>query len=233
MSNIGYRKKGDSGPLYHPDRDYAYITPELMCGAIDRFIAAAAQFPEEQAWRAEHNITDEELAAAAIALAQAQKDFVNADDPVKSFDEALNRYNFKSVRLPVRQFLFSVFGFIFCAAWFKAVRDVSIVGEESPAQDGIASFAATARVFAAQCGITDIPNIDAEVLWVQRDVLLHRVAELEAANERMVQHISILTATQNKPKTLLQRLHDLLHKRTINAKVQDVQGPGTICSESR
>ena len=39
MSNIGYRPKGDSGPLYNPERDYAYITPTLMRQAIEKLDA--------------------------------------------------------------------------------------------------------------------------------------------------------------------------------------------------
>lgn len=233
MSNIGYRKKGEAGPLYHPDRDYAYITPELMCGAIDRFMAAIDQFPEEKKWCLEHAITSGELAAAALALAQAQKDFINSVDPVASFDAALQRYDFKSIRFPVRQFLFATFGFVFCAAWFKAVRDVSIVGEESPAQEHIAAFAALARKFANQCGVQHVPNIDAEVLWVQRDVLLQRVADLQTENQRLVQIVADLTPAQNKPTTWLHWLRHAFTKRTSNAKVQDVQRSRAVCNKAQ
>lgn len=231
MSSVGYRKKGEAGPMYHPDRDYAYITPELMCGAIDRFVTAMDNFPEEQAWCTEHGITPEQLSAAAVAFAQAQKDFVNAANPVASFDAALMRHGFKAFRLPVRQFLFATFGFIFCAAWFKAVRDVSIVGEESPAQEGIASFAAAAREFANQCGVSNLPNIDPEVLWMQRDVLIRQVSDLQEEVGRLQEHIVALTQTQKRPTTWRQRLIALFHRKDVNAQVQDVQGPGTVCRE--
>jgi len=233
MSEIGYRKKGDGGPLYHPDRDYAYITPELMCGAIDRFMTAIDQFPEEKNWCTEHSITQEQLAAAAVALARAQKDFVNSVEPVASFDEALLRYGFKALRLPVRQFLFATFGFIFCAAWFKAVRNVSIVGEESPAQDAIASFAASVRLFANQCDMQTPVNTDAEVLWVQRDVLLQRISDLQNANAELLKKIEDLTPTQPQHTTWLHRLMNVFTKRVTNAKVQDVQRSRTVWSKNR
>lgn len=212
MSSVGYRKKGEPGPLYHPDRDYAYITPELMCGAIDRFVAAMDNFPEEKGWCDEHGITPEQLSAAAVAFAQAQKDFVNAANPVASFDAALIRHGFKAFRLPVRQFLFATFGFIFCAAWFKAVRDVSIIGEESPVQDGIASFATSAREFANQCGVRNLPDIDPEVLWMQRDVLIRQISDLQAEVGRLQEHIAALTQTPKRSTTWLQRLMTLFHR---------------------
>lgn len=233
MSNIGYRKKGDNGPLYHPDRDYAYITPELMCGAIDRFVAVFEQFPEEYGWCAEQKITKEELARAALVFARAQKDFINAVDPVNSFDEALARYGFKAIRFPVRQFLFATFGFVFCAAWFKAVRDVSIIGEESPAQDGMASFVAAARKFAQQHNVPDIPNIDAEILWMQRDVLLQQVADLQAENNHLREYAATLTAPPPPSTTWLQRITALFFRKGVHAKVQDVQRPGTVCHQDQ
>lgn len=233
MSQIGYRKKGDAGPLYHPDRDYAYITPELMCGAVDRFAEALDNFPEEKAWCDEHGITKEQLAEAVMVFAQAQKDFINAAEPVPSFDAALTRYGFKLLRLPVRQFLFSTFGFIFCAAWFKAVRDVSIIGQESPAQDAMASFSAAAREFANQCGVRTPPDIDADVLWMQRDVLLRQVADLHAENALLRDHVNALTQRLSQPTTLLQKIWSLfLRKKDVHGQVQDVQGPGPVCHKS-
>lgn len=233
MSNIGYRKKGEAGPLYHPDRDYAYITPELMCGAVDRFAAALENFPEEQGWCAEHNISVKDLAQVTAAFAQVQKDFVNAAEPVASFDAALMRHGFKAFRLPVRQFFFSTLGFIFCAAWFKAVRDVSIVGEESPAQEAMASFSASARAFANQCGVRDLPNIDADVLWMQRDVLVKQVNDLQAENTQLHEALAALTAAQKKPTTWRHWLSSLFQRKDKHAKVQDVQRSGTVCRKGR
>lgn len=143
---IGYRPRGESGPVYHPDRDYAYITPSLMRAAIER-LESDQLSQEAKAWKQEHNITNEELAQLADALARAQRDFVNGADPVATFEQALNRRDWFDLRYPVRQFLFAVIGEVFCAAWFTAVREVTRVNEESPAAPQMADFIGAVRKF--------------------------------------------------------------------------------------
>jgi hypothetical protein len=175
MSSIGYRQKGENGPLYNPERDYAYITPTLMVKAIEN-LDEAARTEEAANWYVQHDISQEEIAAIAAALAQAQRDFVNATDPVASFEQALRRRNFNEFRYPVRQVLFAAIGEVFCAAWFKAVREVSNIGEASPAQSNMAQFASAVAVFAARAGAPTY-NADqlAEQLRFQNDVLQTRL----------------------------------------------------------
>lgn len=111
MADIGYRLKGDSGPMYNPERDYAYITPTLMRQAIEKL--DANDDVDQARWRAEQRITEEEVVAVAEALAAAQRDFVNAADPVTGFEAALNRHNFFNFRYCVRQYLWSAIGEVF------------------------------------------------------------------------------------------------------------------------
>jgi hypothetical protein len=179
MGDIGYRKKGDSGPLYNPERDYAYITPTLMRTAIENLDAPSTDFPADAAWRDEQNITAEELGLAVEALAKAQRDFVNAADPVSSLTQALLRHGFYDARPAVRTTLFAAIGEVICAAWFKAVREVSLVGEESPAADEMARFAAAAREFARrQHAPAYNPEYVAEALRLKNDVLQTRLNAL-------------------------------------------------------
>ena len=177
---IGYRPRGESGALYHPDRDYAYITPTLMRAAIDRL--TSDQLSEEaKAWKQEHNITNEELGAVADALARAQRDFVNGADPVTSLDQARARRDWFDIRYPVRQFLFAVIGEVFCAAWFTAVREVTRVNEESPAAQQMADFTASARRFAS-CGASEaLAFTRAADLQLRNDVLQSRLETVYAA----------------------------------------------------
>ena len=107
--NIGFRPKGESGPLYHPDRDYAYITPTLMRIAVERLDGKDLS-DEAKAWKEEHKITEEEIAAVVEAIARAQRDFVNGGDPVDTLEQSLSRRDFYAVRYPVRQFLFANIG---------------------------------------------------------------------------------------------------------------------------
>jgi hypothetical protein len=177
MADIGYRHKGDTGPMYNPERDYAYITPTLMRIAIERL--EVNETIDSKAWREKEQITNEEVCTAVSAFANAQRDFVNAADPVSSFEQALLRHNFYDCRFVVRQFIFATFGEVFCAAWFVAVREVSLVGEESPAHADMARFCAAVREFVSQNhGATYNANFMAEHLRMYQDVLQARIQKL-------------------------------------------------------
>ena len=197
---IGYRPKGESGPAYHPDRDYAYTTPTLMKLAIERMDSAS--LPEEVAdWKKANAITEAETIAVVDALARAQRDFVNAADPVSSFEHALARRDFYDVRYPVRQFLFASIGEVFCAAWFKAVREVTRVAEPSPAAPAMADFMAAVKVFVTRSG-QPVPPTDATVAQLQlmNDVLQ---ARLQITYEQLQKATALLaeqTAKQETPK---------------------------------
>ena len=171
MADIGYRRKGDGTPLYNPERDYAYITPTLMRLAIEKL---EAHEPNERAeWRLAHNVRQPEIIAITEALAKAQNDFVNAADPVKSFEAALERHGFFDFNYEIRQYLFSTIGEVFCAAWFKAIREVSVVNEESPAAVDMARFTAEVRKFAASA---DLPVSD-----------INYIADYRASQVRVLQ----------------------------------------------
>lgn len=188
MSDIGYRPKGHDGPLYNPERDYAYITPTLMRQAIENLDDTDNLVISQ--WRCQHNITADEVVNLVDAFAKAQRDFVNAADPVNSFEQALARHGFYDFRPVVRSLFFFSVGEVFCAAWFKAVREVSIIGEESPAQNEMARFTAAVREFASRKG-RSLYNHDflAEVMQMQNDVLQTRInllgQELQTANEAL------------------------------------------------
>lgn len=220
MGSIGYRQKGGEGPLYSPERDYAYITPTLMVRAIEN-LDPAARTEEMARWYEEHNISQDEIVKIAEALAVAQRDFVNAADPVKTFEQALHRRDFYSFRYPLRLLLFASIGEVFCAAWFKAVREVSVIGEESPAQNNMARFAATVAEFAARNG-TPVYNANfmAEHWKMLNDVLQTRLnllyKELQDTQTKLAECAASLAAakTPQASRTLFQRLTDWLSKPT-------------------
>lgn len=157
---IGYKPKDASGPAYNPERDFAYITPTLLKQAIENM--SAPPNPEFEAWKIANNIGEAEIVAAATALADAQHDFVDATDPVDSIYTALHRRKYFTLPLPVRLLLSAMVGDVMLGAWFKAVREVSHVGEESPAQSEMCRFSAAVREFAAAKGAPVI-NADAAV----------------------------------------------------------------------
>ncbi|NDD53135.1 hypothetical protein EBZ39_04510 [bacterium] len=230
MASIGYKKKGDNGPLYNPERDYAYITPTLMRIAIENLDAAIQTGNTD-------NISSDEIVRVATCLADAQRDFVNAVDPVESFEKALRRHGFYDFRSCVQRLLFASIGEIFCAAWFSAVREVSLVGEESPAGEDMARFTAVVREFASK-NKQSWYNADhmAEHLRMLNDVLQARVNELghqlvttqnrvreleRAAQEREL-------CQQKKPQTFVEYIRAEYEKMKGQKKC-----PSTGCTRTR
>lgn len=183
---IGYRPKGEAGPAYHPDRDYAYITPTLMKAAVER-LEDSALSDEAREWKKANNITAEDINAVVEALARAQRDFITAADPVRNIEQALARRDFYDVRYPVRQFLFATIGEVFCAAWFTAVREVSRVNEESPSAAGMADFMATVRSFVGAAGKTVAANVAVADLQLRNDVLQSRLLAVYARLQSLEQ----------------------------------------------
>lgn len=178
---IGYKKKDSHGPLYHPERDYAYITPTLLKTAIENLDVPP---PEMQQWKENNEISEAEIIAVVNALADAQRDFVNGADPVESLEKALSRRNWFSTRLTVRLYLLATVGEVILGAWFKAVREVTAVGEESPVQDDMCRFAAAVRDFTARLGAPVInANVATEQLRLQCDLLRTRLELLQ--NDRI------------------------------------------------
>ena len=209
MADIGFRSKGDAGPMYSPERDYAYITPTLMLRAIENLDPAALS-DEDRAWYVKHEITQDNMVQVASALAEAQRDFVNAADPVQSIEHALSRRSFFDASYACRQVLFSSIGVVFCAAWFKAVREVSSINEESPAQAGMARFTATVNEFAARNGA---PTYNSEHLsahlQMRNDVLQARINDLYAKlqkSQRQLFESQVASVATPPQKTVWQRL---------------------------
>jgi len=159
-----------------------------MCAAIDRIELATDE--ELATYKKAQDINTDELTAAAEALARAQRDFVNSADPVKSFQQALGRRDWYDVRYVVRQVLMAAVGEVFCAAWFTAVRDVSLLNEESPASAGIADFSARVAKFA---GKTEAPEDLArhlELAKIRNDVLQARINTLGAQVQKLTEQLT-------------------------------------------
>lgn len=207
--NIGFRPKGETGPLYHPDRDYAYITPTLMRIAVERLDGKDLS-EEAAAWKEQNKITEEEIAAVVEALARAQRDFVNSADAVGTLEQALSRRDFYAVRFVVRQFLFAAIGEVMCGAWFTAVRDVSTVGEQTPAEKDMVDFAAAVNKLVAKTTLGKYkPTVEAMQMW--NDVLQSRCELLAKECVSLRQELQKLTAPPPPPRvTFLSRLKTLL-----------------------
>lgn len=184
--------------MYHPERDFAYITPTLMRQAIDNM--SAPPNPEIEEWKKQNNITEADIIAAAEALADAQRDFVSNADPVNSLYQALHRRDYFALPVPVRLLLQGMIGEVMIGAWFKAVREVSLKGEESPVQNEMCRFSAAVREFATANG-SPKPNpvSTAETVLAQNDVLRGR---FDALREQYLALQKKLHETESKVSKL-------------------------------
>jgi len=230
MASIGYKKKGDSGPLYNPERDYAYITPTLMRIAIENLDNLIATNNTDA-------ITPVEIVKIAECLADAQRDFVNAADPVQSLEQALRRHGFYDFRPCVRRLLFASIGEVCCAAWFTAVREVSVVGEESPASEDMARFTAAVREFAAQHKQAWYDaNHMAEHLRMQNDVLQARINELASQVIAVTQQLSAvgneLRKYKDPPRSLFGRCWEEM-AQSFGLSLKGNKCPSTGCTKTR
>lgn len=213
MAVTGFRPQGSNGPKYNPERDFAYITGTLLKAAIEN-LDIKALTTEQKHWYEQNKITEAEIIAVVDALSKAQNDFVKAYDPVSSLEDALRRQRFYDIRYPVRQFLFAAIGEVMCGAWFTAVREVSSVGAESPAQNDMSRFASAARDFCRRIGAPTLDeNVTLDVLRFQNDVLQTQVSMLLA---QLTQAPRVVACAEKKtgcggckkqPKTFLEKLY--------------------------
>jgi hypothetical protein len=81
-------------------------------------------------------------------------------------------------------------GEVMLGAWFKAVREVSIKGEESPVQNEMCRFSAAVREFATTNGAPKPnPVSTAETVMAQNDVLRGRLEALRDAFQALNQKL--------------------------------------------
>ena len=214
---IGFKRKDAPGPMYHPERDFAYITPTFMKQAIENM--SAPPNAEYEDWKKASGVNEEMIVLAAQALADAQHDFVNGADPVSSLQQALYRRKFFDLPLPVRLLMMAMIGEVMVGAWFKAVREVSEVGEDSPAQNEMCRFSAAVCAFAAAEGAPTLnPVTLGDVAAAQRDVYRARCVELiktvEQQNKLLAESVEesrrlrdqLEIETARNDRTLWQRL---------------------------
>lgn len=166
MTTTGVRPKGSSGPMYHPERDLAYITPTLMAQAMSTLVIANMR-PELQKFAEEHNVTQEDLNWAVVQFAEAQQHYVSLVNPVESAHEALSNKQFFNASLATRLLLTAAIGEAVTGAWFVAVRDVTRVDQDSPAITQMAEMLNAARQVAGT-----------NIVWAP-DALAAKLTELE------------------------------------------------------
>lgn len=192
----GYKPQGSSLP-YDPQRDIAYIGPTLIKTALDvLFMDRLTANPQMAMFIEQHNITQEQINDAVVAIAEAQKDFVSVveADKVKTPYEALQRLHFFDYPLPLRLLVFGCVGECLFGAYFQAVRDVTFMNEDSPASKEIAHLLYAARTMAGKDPTGENIKVDeygARIIELQQQLQNRdaKITELEQEKTSKAGHI--------------------------------------------
>ena len=128
---LQYRRKtpraGTRDPYYTPERDLAYIGPELVYQAI-----ASLEPDADSIFRkfiSEHEIAETDVESAVRLFAKMCAEVISEKDP----DTAAKQVRFDEVDLDLRIVILSALGAIALGAIWSGVKDVNTPDAEPPA----------------------------------------------------------------------------------------------------
>ena len=134
-------ENGSDRRWHSPDRDIAYCWPSLVRAVFDGFAITRWQDWFRDYFKAE-GVTEEQLGQAAVAYGKYFKYVTNPE--VKTPHEALEMAGFFDLPKPVQVAVCMKLGQVMTCAFFSAIRDVTIEGEE-PQLDAQALYEAALR----------------------------------------------------------------------------------------
>lgn len=174
------RPRGATTPMYNPERDLAHITPTVMHTALAQ-LDIDNRLPHVRETIAAAGLTEEQIGEAAMKFAEAQRLYVYSGGAIKSPWDAFEASGFAVLPTVLHDLIFAAIGRVLTGTWFYAVRHVTIIGEETPAQQAVAEMLSVGREVARRGGYTDVPAVPQEA---ELEVLRHRVLALSAMVER-------------------------------------------------
>ena len=147
-AGMNMRPQGQpDAPGYSPQRDLAYVYPELMRTAF-RLLDDCNWTPDLRIRMEQTETTEEDLAVGVERFVKALDLFLR-DQTIKSPVDAYKATGFDAVSRVVQQVMFETFGAVLTGGWFTAVRDVTLRGKMSDAAELTASMQAAGMLVAA------------------------------------------------------------------------------------
>jgi len=185
-----FRPRGEQGPMYAPQRDLAHIGPSIIQTAVSAF-DEERQTPELKQTLASLQLTTQDICEAVAKFVEAQRLFVYAPQ-VRNINDAFAETGWDAVRPELRVLIYNQLGVVLTGAWFWCVREVTIVGEATPAAQQVAAMLSVGREIGRRGGYTDVPPVptETEVLLLQ-----HQNAALTARVAQLLETIEKLRAT--------------------------------------
>jgi hypothetical protein len=182
--------------MYNPERDIAHISRTLMYAAISH-LEQNRWSPELAELFAQHDISPLVIGELVHSFADAQNRYVGVG-AVATPGEALMETGFFAKPFVARQALMAAIGEVLVGAYFRAVRDVTHIGELPPRE--IADFVAAGRSVARQLsGASAIPPemLEADLTHLRSVVLQLQAdkqslqAELQACRRNAAQEAAM------------------------------------------
>lgn len=138
------RPQGGDPRFYAPNRDIAYCFTHIVSVAL----AALDDEEKRPPWIADYmehtGTTQDDLCAAAKAMADGIANFVDVDKPPETPHESLDQSGFLDSPPAAQLILSARIGQVLTGLFFTAVRDITPAGSRSPVSDDMATMVAEA-----------------------------------------------------------------------------------------
>lgn len=218
-TGINMRPQGQpDAPGYSPQRDLAYVYPELMRTSF-RLLDDCNWTPTFRMRMEQAGITENDL-AIGVELFVKSLDLFLRDPAIKTPVDAYKATGFNAVFYVVQQVMFETFGMVLTGGWFTAVRDVTLRGKMSDAAELTAAMHAAGELVAASL-YSAATNQDASHLLNYGRYDVHRgtveaIALRDAAIKALKQSQDLL----QESNTAVFNIQE--HVRELNKKYADV-----------
>lgn len=147
-TGMNMRPQGQpDAPGYSPQRDLAYVYPDLMRTAF-RLLDDCNWTPDFRIRMEQTGTTEDDLSIGVETFVKALDLFLR-DPSIKSPVDAYKATGFDAVPRIVQQVMFETFGAVLTGGWFTAVRDVTLRGKMSDAATLTAAMHAAGELVAA------------------------------------------------------------------------------------
>lgn len=157
------RPQGGDPRFYAPNRDIAYCFPQMMRKAL----AALDDEENRPPWIAEYleytGTTQDDICAAAKAMADGIAHFVDVDKPPPETPQASLEESGFFESPPAAQLVISArLGQVFTGLFFTAVRDITPQGMESPVSADMATMVQEAAELTQKIESATVETNDAQ-----------------------------------------------------------------------
>lgn len=205
-------------PGYSPQRDLAYVYPELMRTAF-RLLDECNWTPDLRIRMEQSETTEDDLSVGVERFVKALDLFLR-DPAIKSPVDAYKATGFDGVSRVVQQVMFETFGAVLTGGWFTAVRDVTLRGKMSDAAELTAAMQAAGMVVAASLYSGATGNDASHLLNYGRYDASIGTVEALAMRDAAVKALKQAQAMLQESNTAVYNINE--HVRSLNKQYVDV-----------